>query len=546
MDPTFERAAAAGCSPAPEDTTPEELEPERDALEGLCRANDTSMAGDTSTVLPALCGALDVLCETLEDRQRPTATVKRARLLAGRMAPDPFNDELPAVLGTVADEIGLDPESWCGELAFEIRRAAQRLQLAAENRIRLRGVITDIGPRLDEYGRPVPGSWSIPDHQLRLLLTEIVPGVEAEPPVERTILQALLRCALTQRLDARAADAIIKECAPRGAGTGEPEILTLAERLARPSREVLWTVDGFLPVGGSSLFGSGPKAGKTTLSRDLVRAVADGDTWLGRAAIGGRVLFLSFEDPSAHDDNEFRRLGVQQPANISICTVAPLDPVAWVRREVVRLRPALVIADTLQRLMRLEDMNDYAAVVPALAPYTEMAREFDFHFMALHHAKKGDNNALEMMLGSVALPGAVDTIIALKGFGNSPRYLSTVQRMGPAIDWTHVQLDPDTHRSTLTLPQHAAEIRRIQDAICVVLAQTPHMQETNIEAGVSSDTKLFRVALREGIGTLWERTGAGKRGSPYTYVLRHGLHVQDDFGLLPESPAATEDVGAEP
>jgi hypothetical protein len=58
----------------------------------------------------------------------------------------------------------------------------------------------------------------------------------------------------------------------------------------------------------------------------------------------------------------------------------------------------------------------YAAVVAALAPYTDLAREFGFHIMALHHAKKGDSDdVLEMILESTALAGAVDTVIAMKG-----------------------------------------------------------------------------------------------------------------------------------
>lgn len=78
----------------------------------------------------------------------------------------------------------------------------------------------------------------------------------------------------------------------------EPDIATLAERLARPREEVSWRIEGWQPVGTRVVASSQFKAGKTTFVGNMIRSLVDGDDWLDRAEVfpvSGAVTLLDFE-----------------------------------------------------------------------------------------------------------------------------------------------------------------------------------------------------------------------------------------------------------
>jgi hypothetical protein len=76
-----------------------------------------------------------------------------------------------------------------------------------------------------------------------------------------------------------------------------PEILSLSERLARPRSDVAWRIPGWQPAGSRVLLAGSAKSGKTHLVGNLVRALVDGDPWLGvePVPITGCVGILDLE-----------------------------------------------------------------------------------------------------------------------------------------------------------------------------------------------------------------------------------------------------------
>lgn len=79
---------------------------------------------------------------------------------------------------------------------------------------------------------------------------------------------------------------------------GFPPIISLKERLSKPLPEVVWRIEGWQPAGSRVLLAAQYKAGKTTLSGNLARCLADNDLWLGRypmAKLEGQVVILDFE-----------------------------------------------------------------------------------------------------------------------------------------------------------------------------------------------------------------------------------------------------------
>ena len=92
----------------------------------------------------------------------------------------------------------------------------------------------------------------------------------------------------------------------------------------------------------------------------------------------------------------------------------------------------LVVIDTLQKLARIRDLNDYSQVTNTLVSLLDVARKRNCHIMLLHHVGKMEHSEGDEVLGSTALLAAVDTAIFLKK-REQGRTLSTIQRYGENI-----------------------------------------------------------------------------------------------------------------
>ena len=74
--------------------------------------------------------------------------------------------------------------------------------------------------------------------------------------------------------------------------------LTLAEELEIVEEDADYTIDELLPIGGNVLLAAKYKAGKTTLDLNAVRAMADGEAFLGAYGVrklSGRVAYWNYE-----------------------------------------------------------------------------------------------------------------------------------------------------------------------------------------------------------------------------------------------------------
>ena len=76
-----------------------------------------------------------------------------------------------------------------------------------------------------------------------------------------------------------------------------PEIVSLMERLKKEIDETAWRIANLLPVDARALLAAQFKAGKTTLTMNLVRALADGGNFLDCRVdtVDGTVVVLDFE-----------------------------------------------------------------------------------------------------------------------------------------------------------------------------------------------------------------------------------------------------------
>ncbi len=316
--------------------------------------------------------------------------------------------------------------------------------------------------------------------------------------------------------------------------------------LAEPVEEIRWLVEGRLPVAGTSLIAGRPKAGKYTIARNLVRSVAQGESWLGFATQSGPVLYLALEEKLSEVRRHFEAMNMRKDVPVFIfCARAPHEGVEILRREAERYKPALIIVDPLFRLMRVSDGNDYAQVTAALEPLTAMARETGAHVIAVHHLGKGERQGGDAILGSTAIFAAVDTAFLLK---RTERYrtMSSVQRYGEDLAEITLTFDMATRLVAAGPPRQEADERGAMGLILEYLGgQEGPIGEPAILEAVEGSKELtgrsLRRLVREDRVT---RTGQGRRGNPFLYsslspraYIQGGERGDSDKSAPPTAPA---------
>lgn len=298
------------------------------------------------------------------------------------------------------------------------------------------------------------------------------------------------------------------------------EFVSLGDLLEEPDEETDWLVEGILPTSGTSAMVAKPKVGKSTLARALALSVAQGEPWLGRETMQGVVYYLALEEKRSEVRAHFRDMGAtgEEPVRIMLGP-APAKAVAQLQEAAQKEKPVLIIVDTLAKLVRAKDFNDYAEMSRVLEPLQQIARDTGAHLLLVHHARKGRLSADgDGALGSTAITGSVDTVVYIRTNRNC-RSLWTTQRYGQDLEERIFDLDPATRVPQLGESRDQFEEGRIEGAIRAVLRRAPEpMTEPQLFEQVTGRTGAKRAALRR----LRDRdgvvcSGAGRRNDPYQY-----------------------------
>ena len=306
----------------------------------------------------------------------------------------------------------------------------------------------------------------------------------------------------------------------------EPEPLptTLASQL--PDVAVAYLFDDLLPLPGTSILSGAPKAGKTTLARALAVAAARGAGFLGRDFAGGAVsvLFVSLEESIAQTRAHFAQMGVRDSDPLHVYSPEGATPPDLSRRLAItvdRLRPGLVVVDTVARLLRLKDTNAYGETVEALAPVADLARATNCHVLLLHHSRKASGSEGVEVLGSTGFVGAVDTLLSLKRDESGQRTVYSRNRSGDDLPETIVKLAADGYITTAgtKLQQRVRNLE--QDIIDFLSGRTEPATRDEVSKGVGGRSEDIYNALNGLVGDgRADRMGSGRRGQPFTYRLR--------------------------
>lgn len=309
---------------------------------------------------------------------------------------------------------------------------------------------------------------------------------------------------------------------PHGAVFEKDNGLThIRDLLAEPDDAVSWIVDGLLPAGGLSVFGGKPKGGKSTTARAIALRVCRGEPVLGRTTTRGPVVYLGLEDPRRVTKGHLRTLGAQPHDDLYVFTgTRPEAALAWLEGVLAKVDPVLVVVDTLQHLLGVSDLNDYARVVAALGPVLGLVRSRRAHMMLVHHAGKGDRTGFDAILGSTAIVGTVDVALLLRRRDDNTRTLATLQRTGEDLPESVLVLDAHQEpRIEGTRADYDAQ-QAGERVLAWLETQDEPVTRDAVKAAVEGRAELVVAALQRlaSEGRV-ARTGGGKRGDPYLFSI---------------------------
>lgn len=237
-----------------------------------------------------------------------------------------------------------------------------------------------------------------------------------------------------------------------------PEILTLDQRLRLPRPEVIYRIDGWQPANSRIICSAQYKAGKTTLTGNLVRSLVDGEPWLGVAEVqpvkaltlldfemGGYMLDDWLHDQGIYNENRVRVASLRGQAS----TFNILDPAIRETWAGLLTGTDYLIVDPLKPVLDALGLDERSEAGRFLTAFDELLAAADIPdaFINHHMGHHGERSR-----GDSTLRGWPDVewfIIREDDDPGSPRY---IKAFGRDVEQPEALLnyDHDTRHLTLT------------------------------------------------------------------------------------------------
>jgi len=308
-----------------------------------------------------------------------------------------------------------------------------------------------------------------------------------------------------------------------------PEFLTAKDILQAPKDPTRWILEGCLPVSGGSVVVAKPKVGKSTTVVDLCISVARGEPFLGRVTQQCPVAYLFLDGSLPEIADVFVSFGLRELDPIYLhAGTAPGNSIDWLLATIKEKGVRLVVIDTLQKLLRFKDINDYAEVTNKMEPLLDAARQGNCHIMMLHHAGKYSVDDFDAAIGSTAIRGLCYTYLFLKRLhpGSERRIISSDQRGGKNFSETAIGFNRATGRVEIQGTMEEVEIEEAEPKILELIElQDSGLSETNI---CEKMKPVRAIIVSKSIRKLFknghlERTGKGRKGDPFRYSIAPSL-----------------------
>lgn len=317
---------------------------------------------------------------------------------------------------------------------------------------------------------------------------------------------------------------------------------TAREFASETPAEVPWVVKGLLAQGSiTELDGRIKAAGKTTFLLHMARAVLDGLPFLGLETTKSPVVFLT-EQADTSFREALERAGLSKRDDFILLPRHKATGTPWgsvveqARMECKRRGAKVLFVDTLPQWAGLEgdSENQSGAALAVMRPLQDAAASDGLGILTTRHERKSGGEVGESARGSSAFGGAVDIILSLRrpegAASPNMRVLHGLSRFADTLDTLIIQLEKDGYQSLGT--EAAVAVKQAKEKI---LDSAPQLESEAIaerellsraEVKRSSGQEALRILL--GTGEI-QRTGDGKKGSPYRYwgpeMLSAGTHT---------------------
>ena len=181
-----------------------------------------------------------------------------------------------------------------------------------------------------------------------------------------------------------------------------------------PSEE--WLVEGLITTGLSVLTGAS-KIGKSWAALQLVTALDKGGCFLGSLkARRTDVLYCALEDTPKRIQRRVQKQGTEtfNGSRLETKRCTPANLKAYLK---VNPQFRVVIIDTFQKMMGINDLNDYSQTVNGMSALKDIADSLNIAVIVIHHNRKGaDNNGdhMESALGSTGINATADCSLTMR------------------------------------------------------------------------------------------------------------------------------------
>lgn len=292
----------------------------------------------------------------------------------------------------------------------------------------------------------------------------------------------------------------------------------IQELLNEPAEEITWLWDQRLTACGTSLLVSKPKTGKTTLARGLGVAIATGQSFLGWPTNKGPVFYIAAEENREQFKKSLSSLNSEGLTDLYIHTgPVPPDVIAEIDAYAEKIKPSLIIVDTLIRVLSVKDTNDYAEVSKAMTPLQEIAVKNKCHVLLIHHAGKIDRDHGDSVLGSTALSASVDTLIFLDRKENKNQ-IRTIQRYGEWLEPHLLEFCSETKEISIGGSSFEAKRASTEQEILSFVSENANCLQKEIYGNVIGHKKHISITLQNLVAKgLVQRSGSGHKGDAFQY-----------------------------
>lgn len=310
-----------------------------------------------------------------------------------------------------------------------------------------------------------------------------------------------------------------------------PSMMTMKEFLDKPSDPTRWIWEDCLPLGASSILVAAPKTGKTNMAVALSIAVARGYPFLNRGIQQSPVGYIFLDGHYEELREVFQKFGAREEDDIRIHTGSATmgKPVDWAIDQIKNHKLKFLVIDTLQKVFRFRNINDYSEVTNVLEPLNKAQQDFNCCTLYLHHAgkandKKGD---LDSAIGSNALRGNFYTFLHLKRLvpddWKSIRIFRSDQRSGRNFDETAISNGENGEIEKIGTVQDAW-ISTKKPEVKEFIQQNPGCQGKEIQMAIEGYRRIIGLTIQALMKeNEIERTGVGGRGDPFKYYVAGSL-----------------------